>query len=571
MTVYLILLAVIAVSGIFLTEIKPGKIKRIIYVSAVFLILVLLASFRYAIGNDYYSYINIFQMVNKINTDYPTIEDPSYEPLFTLLTRAIGLFTQNTEAYMAIYAVFALVPAGIAIYLYSKRPMISCFTFVCFAFFYMTMNFARQAIAVSIILLGWKFFRERKIIPSMLIILAAAGFHYSALVMIPIYFLAAMKPRPRLIAAESAAAAIVFIFSNKLIELAIKLLGGKYAEYLESNYVTLGLSPVYVILPVLIFAAVYATYLIKNHYDSTDTEDNLLVNLMFYQAVIWIFMTKHSIIERLAYYPFVFAVIALPAAAQYIEKVVSDKKRLEQLNAQLAETEELTPEWLELMRDSVKLKHKKRRGKAVYILSAAAICGVSLWYNSYIGNAGIYGAHGVFPYQTNILSVREKENELLSPIQKERKLSAINSIVDYFLLADNDEYTVIISTKGEFTRFMDDTVLRAYRRRGFEGDIASHRTGEALIAVSEACGEPALYEKYGGGEIKAQFNLELGKVEVISTTDPYGTSSVKVNNKEYSLDMEGLNVVIIRTETGELVDAMNSRSNVSPYIRKHKV
>ena len=112
MTVYLILLAVIAVTGIFLTEIKPNKVKRIIYVSVVFLSLILLSAFRYGIGNDYFSYINTFQLINEINTPHPTQGEISYEPLFTLLTRFIGLFTQNTEVYTAIYSICALVPAG---------------------------------------------------------------------------------------------------------------------------------------------------------------------------------------------------------------------------------------------------------------------------------------------------------------------------------------------------------------------------------------------------------------------------------------------------------------------------
>lgn len=569
MTVYLILLAVIAVTGILLTDIKPNKIKRIIYISMVFICLTVLAAFRYCIGNDYFSYINMFQMINKINTPYPGQEDISFEPLFVLLTKLIGLFTHNTEVYSAIYSFCALVPAGIAIYLYSKKPMISCFTYVCFAFFYMSMNFIRQAIAVSVILLGWKFFRDRKLIPSMLIIIAAAGFHYSALLMIPIYFLSAIKPRPLLIAIETAAAAALYIFSDELLTLAVKILGGKYEVYLDSNYLSKGLSPVYVILPVLIFVVVYGIYLLKSRMGETEKEDDIFANLMFYQAVIWIFITKHSIMERLAYYPFVFAVLALPSAALYIESIVSDKKRLDEINASIAKTEELTIEWLELMRSAAKQKRKMKKGKAAYALSAAAICGVSLWYNSYIGSTGVFGAHGVFPYQTNILSVREKGNELLSPIQRDRKLSAINDLTDYFLLADSDEYTVIISTKGEYTRLFDNTMLRAYRRRGFEGDIDSHRTDEALIAVSELCEEPALYEKFGSGEIKAQFYMDYGKIEIISSSGKKGTSSIIVNNKEYSPDLEGLNIVVIRSETGEVVDAANAPTNKMPYIDKH--
>ncbi len=569
MTVYLILLAVIAVTGIFLTEIKPNKVKRIIYVSVVFLSLILLSAFRYGIGNDYFSYINTFQLINEINTPHPTQGEISYEPLFTLLTRFIGLFTQNTEVYTAIYSICALVPAGLAVYLYSKRPMISCFTYVCFAFFYMTMNFTRQAIAVSIILLGWKFLRDRRIIPAMLIIIAAAGFHYSALLMIPIYFLAALKPRPLLVGIEAAAAALAFIFSDKLITLAAKLLGGKYEEYLSSEFVLEGLSPVYVILPVLIFAAVYGTYLVKNKHGDADTEDNIFANLMFYQAVIWIFMTKHSIMERFAYYPFVFSVLALPAAVQYIESLISDRKGLDEINRKMAETEELTVEWLDLMRLSVRQKHKMRRGKAVYALSLLAICGVSLWYNSYIGSAGFYGAHGVFPYQTNILSVRKKGMEMLSPIQRDRMISAVDSTIDFLLLAADDDYTVVVSTKGEYTRFLDNTFLRAYRLRGFEGNFPEHRTGTAVIAVSEECGEPALYERYSGGEFSAQFNMDYGKIEITSSSRKNGRSSIIVCGKEYSSNEEGMNIVVIRTETGEVIDSVNISSNVNPHINSH--
>lgn len=570
MTVYLILLAGIAVSGILLTEIKPNKIKRIIYVSLVFLCLILLASFRYAIGNDYFSYISIFQTLNGLLGEHPNLESNTYEPLFILLTKLIGLFTKNSEIYTAVYSMCSLVPAGIAVYLYSKKPMISCFTYVCFAFFYMSMNFTRQAIAVSVILLGWKFFRDRKIIPSMLIILAAAGFHYSALIMIPIYFLAAFKPRPLIVGIEAAAVTVVYIFSDKLITLAAKLLGGKYEEYLDSQYFTRGLSPVYVILPILIFVAVYATFLIKDRHEGTSIEDNLFANLMFYQAIIWILITKHSIMERLSYYPFVFSVLAIPASAMYIETLISDIRGFDEIKRRLAETEELTEEWLELMRSSVKQKHKMKKGKAAYAISLIAICGVSLWYNSYIGSSGIYGAHGVFPYKTNLLSVREKKIEMLSPIQRDRMLPAIKEDpIDFLLLAANDDYTVIVSTKGEYTRFLDNTFLRAYRLRGFEGKISEHMTGEALIAVSEVCGEPALYEKYSGGEFSAQFYLDFGKVEITSSSRSDGKSSIIISGKEYSPDLDGINIAVVRTETGEVIDVMNIESDLSPYISNH--
>ncbi len=59
---------------------------------------------------------------------------------------------------------------------------------MCF-FFPQTLNITRQSLAVAIILLGYQYIVERKLIRYLLIVFIASGFHISALLALPLYLL----------------------------------------------------------------------------------------------------------------------------------------------------------------------------------------------------------------------------------------------------------------------------------------------------------------------------------------------------------------------------------------------
>ena len=86
MTIYYFTISVIAGLGFILTDKKKEKKKTVLYIILSFLILVFTASFRYAIGFDYFSYKNIYETISGL--EFNDILNYYWkEPLFFILCK----------------------------------------------------------------------------------------------------------------------------------------------------------------------------------------------------------------------------------------------------------------------------------------------------------------------------------------------------------------------------------------------------------------------------------------------------------------------------------------------------
>ena len=72
---------------------------------------------------------------------------------------------------------------------YSDNYLISLFTFVTLGVMPMMLSALRQSIALAIVFYAYTFLFERKSIQYFSLVFLAAGFHVSAYIMIPAYFI----------------------------------------------------------------------------------------------------------------------------------------------------------------------------------------------------------------------------------------------------------------------------------------------------------------------------------------------------------------------------------------------
>ena len=160
MVVYIALFALAVILGVPLTGKNATKPKKIIYLSVMFLLMFVVTTFRYGIGNDYFSYIRILNEID--STPWGELFTLSHEPLFSVLTKCLTLITTNSEVIYAVYAVIILAPVAYTIYKHSDIAWISVAVYLCLTFFYTSLNFIRQSMSVSIIILAYGFIKENK-------------------------------------------------------------------------------------------------------------------------------------------------------------------------------------------------------------------------------------------------------------------------------------------------------------------------------------------------------------------------------------------------------------------------
>lgn len=288
---------------------KPSKVKNLIFVILSFTQLFVLMAFRTGIGFDYEMYVTGFNNMN--STGFSSLVYKDWETGFIVLTKLIGMTGLNADWYILILSLIAIVPAALFIYKHSVMPWVSTLLYVNLFLFFMSMNFLRQMIALSLLMLAWHFMKNNKFLFFAAIILFASLFHQTVLIMIPVYVLVKVKPGIKELLLYGYLLLWFYLASTNLIELITTIF---HEEYSDSIFIKQGVSLIYAILP--LFITVVSFLLVKTETINITNENKYLINLSFIGSIMMLTMAKHSIIERLSYYFLIFTILLVPVIFQ---------------------------------------------------------------------------------------------------------------------------------------------------------------------------------------------------------------------------------------------------------------
>jgi hypothetical protein len=384
MLVYLLNILLIIVWALLFRIGKKTRLKQVLFVSICFLQCFLISAFRYRIGYDYAQYaIGFFKMVVHGFSDM-TYED--WEIGYILLNKIVGLFTAQPGAIMVVTSAISLAGPAYLIAKYSKNAFVSVFLYVNFFLFYLDMNFIRQAIAMSIICFAYGFLRDKKFWRFLLFVLIASLFHFTALYMVPVYFVCLLKINSRTILLYLFGLFYYFMLSDGLLNF---VLSKFHAEYFGSIYIRQGLHPEYAAFPLfLTLGSVIVSYFIREKTRNLEILLHLTLMMGFWQVV----MTKHSLFERFSYYTMIFTVLAVP------EFILAFKAQFKvNLKGKYLPDGEENERKLRIVSKTV----NRKTGIAVICITAAVTI-FAFVHNMYGLIVPPKGAHGVLPYQTRL-------------------------------------------------------------------------------------------------------------------------------------------------------------------------
>ena len=288
---------------------KPSKVKNAVFLCLAFGQLLTLMVLRNQIGNDYNMYAVGFRQMTEDGFTNLTYQD--WEIGFVLLTKLLGMILPNYLWYFGVLSLFAIVPAAVFMARNSEIPWLSTILYVNLFVFFMEMNFLRQMIAVSLVMLAWSFMKRNKFIPFALVILFASLFHQTVLVLLPVYLLVKMKPGIKELVVYGYFILWFYMASDGFVNI---LTIFYHEEYKESIFITRGLSFTYAIFPVAV--TVIAFVLAKLGTINVTHENKYLINLSLIGTLLMVTMSKHSIIERLSYYFIIFLLLLAPLTAR---------------------------------------------------------------------------------------------------------------------------------------------------------------------------------------------------------------------------------------------------------------
>ena len=284
---------------------KPSKTKTIFFVVISFSQLLALMVLRNQIGYDYNMYtVGFNQMRDEGFTSF-TYKD--WEIGFVILTKLLGLVVPNYIWYIGVLSFIAVIPAAIFIGRNSEIPWLSTVLYVNLFIFFMEMNFLRQMIAVSLLMLAWSFIKRNKFIPFAVTVLFASLFHQTIIFILPVYFIIKMQPKFKELIIYGYFILWFYMSSEGFINI---LTNFYHEEYSDSVFVTEGLSFIYAILP--LFVTICAFILVKFGTINITNENKYLINLSLICTIFMVTMSKHSILERFSYYFVIFLILLVP-------------------------------------------------------------------------------------------------------------------------------------------------------------------------------------------------------------------------------------------------------------------
>lgn len=206
--------------------------KKVPFIVIAFLLLLIFIAFRFGFGTDYFNYQ---QMYDLIQTGINPLE--SNEILYFSLNKYLPSF----DALIMLTSLFYIIVFFIFTYknVASRYYFFAMFIFLINPYmFLLHQSSIRQTLAICFFVIAVYFGRKRQIIPYVLLVLIAFGFHSSAIFLLPIYFILTEKPvnikRLTIISIVFS----IFMFSNLftiVIEYLLQFAPLNYSYYYEQD------------------------------------------------------------------------------------------------------------------------------------------------------------------------------------------------------------------------------------------------------------------------------------------------------------------------------------------------
>lgn len=196
------------------------------------------------------------------------------------------------------------------------------------------------------------------------------------------------------------------------------------------------------------------------------------------------------------------------------------------------------------------------RPVTIFAAFLAVVVGANLWYNYFGLTVSEKGFHGVMPYKSIVPQYTEFVLSKESKDEKNTNLRSEDNFLNYmYRLKEGENFTAIISARGDVTGGYNDGALSAVKELGLEKLLTAQKN-QRYIAIIE--GGKVVREELSKDRIDTGVIDVLGyKTQIISDA---GESIVKMGNKNYSLNERGMNIVVLDNTTRNIVDKVRFKT-----------
>lgn len=200
--------------------------------TAIFLVLAGVSALRLEVGNDYGKYVDIFHEIHGGTDEAYVVTEAGFNFVVDAVYTLSGF-----ENYLLVFAVFGAATAFVflkAMYDQSVDFKISFAMFMLLGLYFRTFTTVRYYFVLALTLYSLRYVQKKEFGKFLLLILFAAFFHKSVLVVLLLYPLAHMRWNKWLVGAGSLLAAAVFVFQKQILQFALVL----YPTFKDTVYLS---------------------------------------------------------------------------------------------------------------------------------------------------------------------------------------------------------------------------------------------------------------------------------------------------------------------------------------------
>ena len=264
--------------------------------------LILVAALRYDVGEDYLSgYVSYYEMVEQ----NLLVEGQQMDLLFHWLNQAVA---EIQGGYVMIFTVCAVVfycCIFSQLIQDSPAPALSVFLLTGMGFVFIFFNAMRQMVGCAILLWSIRFIREKKLLPFLICVAIASGFHSTNALFVLAYFWTRIRIKPWLAAVLTAVVIGLILPVTAIVREIMK--ATNFGVYLESEFDT-GRTAWVTIFINVVLVIVYSIFY------RDDEKYRLYYNLALIALWVTFFSGKIVLSIRLSWMFSLPSIISLPMA-----------------------------------------------------------------------------------------------------------------------------------------------------------------------------------------------------------------------------------------------------------------
>ena len=296
----------------FSFSILSPKSKKLFYLY-LFLLLIL-ASFRYGVGPDYFGYESLYAFVNTPLLDQFRGDDTRLELGFRMLGSSLNSIGLSYQQYLALIALITLFYLGKTFRKYSVYPIVTLCLYFCMFYFVWVYSGIRQGLTLAIgVYYLLECLKTRKHIKFVIIIYLLTLVHSSSLILLLFYVIAHLNLRRRtLFISVFLCFCVSFIPAVYLYEIVSHLPYGERVGYyfLKSNVNINHFD--FKSISRLVLLIIIGGFFAKNYGNNSEIQRKILAIYIMSFGVYYALRFVEVLASNASIYGFVLIVVILP-------------------------------------------------------------------------------------------------------------------------------------------------------------------------------------------------------------------------------------------------------------------